>query len=109
MSSLERSRGTTALWVLTAVILLGMLVMAFVPGLRMVLIVVEVGFALLHGAGNGLLIGGNARVQRRADGTIAFNCIALQHAHAPAATRAAVECEVGKPQDLAAMLPPPVG
>ncbi|MDX6241555.1 MAG: hypothetical protein QOG10_6379 [Kribbellaceae bacterium] len=50
MSSLERSRGTTALWVLTAVILLGMLVMAFVPGLRMVLIVAEVGFALLHGA-----------------------------------------------------------
>jgi uncharacterized membrane protein len=50
MSSLERSRGTTTLWVLTAVILLGMLVMAFVPGLRMVLIVVEVGFALLHGA-----------------------------------------------------------
>jgi uncharacterized membrane protein len=50
MPALERPNRTTALWVLTAVVFVGLLVSAFVPGLRLVVIVVQVGFALLHGA-----------------------------------------------------------
>ncbi|HEY0453748.1 carotenoid biosynthesis protein, partial [Actinophytocola sp.] len=42
----------TALWILTAVILAGLLVSAFVPGpgVRLPVIVAQVGFALWHGA-----------------------------------------------------------
>jgi putative membrane protein len=50
MSAVERPNRTTTLWALTAVVFLGLLVSAFVPGLRLVVIVVQVGFALLHGA-----------------------------------------------------------
>ena len=45
----------------------------------------------LDRAGVGLVIAGDTRVQRRADAIVAVNGIALQHAHAPAATRAAAE------------------
>jgi putative membrane protein len=50
MSAIQRSNKTTTLWALTAVVLLGLLVAAFVPGVRLPLIVAQVGFALLHGA-----------------------------------------------------------
>jgi hypothetical protein len=50
MSAIKRSNKTTALWALTAVVFLGLLVAAFVPGIRLPLIVAQVGFALLHGA-----------------------------------------------------------
>jgi putative membrane protein len=50
MSAIQRSTKTTTLWYLTAVVLLGLLVSAFVPGIRLPLIVAQVGFALLHGA-----------------------------------------------------------
>jgi uncharacterized membrane protein len=38
------------LWALTAVVLVGLLVAAFVPGVRLPLIVLQVVFALMHGA-----------------------------------------------------------
>jgi putative membrane protein len=44
------TRSTRALWALTAVVLVGLLVNAFVPSLRLLVIVVQVGFALAHGA-----------------------------------------------------------
>jgi putative membrane protein len=44
------SRSGKTLWALTAVVLLGLVVSAFVPGVKLPLIVVQVGFALLHGA-----------------------------------------------------------
>ena len=49
-TTVGRSRRT--LWILTAVILAGLLVAAFVPGtgIRLPVIVVQVGFVLLHGA-----------------------------------------------------------
>jgi putative membrane protein len=50
MSALSRSTKMTTLWAITAVIFLGMIIAAVVPGLRLPLIVVQVGFALLHGA-----------------------------------------------------------
>jgi hypothetical protein len=50
MSDIQRSNKTTALWALTAVVFLGLLVAAFVPGIRLPVIVAQVGFALLHGA-----------------------------------------------------------
>jgi uncharacterized membrane protein len=50
MSAIQRSNKTTTLWALTAVVFLGLLVSAFVPGVRLPLIVAQVGFALLHGA-----------------------------------------------------------
>jgi putative membrane protein len=50
MSAIHRSHKTTALWAVTAVVFLGLLVSAFVPGVRLPLIVAQVGFALLHGA-----------------------------------------------------------
>jgi putative membrane protein len=46
MSVLNR----TTLWAVTAVVLLGLVVTAFAPGLRLVVIVVQVGFLLVHGA-----------------------------------------------------------
>jgi putative membrane protein len=50
MSAIQRSNRTTALWIVTAVIAVGLLVSSFVPGIRTVVIVAQVGFALLHGA-----------------------------------------------------------
>jgi uncharacterized membrane protein len=50
MSAIQRSDKTATLWVVTAVVVVGMLVGALVPGVTMLLIVVQVGFALLHGA-----------------------------------------------------------
>ncbi len=48
MSAIHRS--DKALWALTAVLFVGLVVSAFVPSIRLVLIVVQVAFALLHGA-----------------------------------------------------------
>jgi putative membrane protein len=50
MTAIRRS--PRALWILTAVILAGLLVAAFVPGSgsRLPVIVIQVGFVLLHGA-----------------------------------------------------------
>jgi putative membrane protein len=50
MSAIARSNKITTVWALTAVIFLGLLVSAFVPGVRLLVIVAQVGFALLHGA-----------------------------------------------------------
>jgi uncharacterized membrane protein len=50
VSAIHRSNKTTTLWALTAAVFLGLLVAAFVPGMRLPLIVAQVGFALLHGA-----------------------------------------------------------
>jgi uncharacterized membrane protein len=50
MSAIARSNKITTVWALTAVVLLGLLVSAFVPGVRLLVIVAQVGFALLHGA-----------------------------------------------------------
>jgi uncharacterized membrane protein len=50
MSAIQRFNKTTALWALTVVVFLGLLIAAFVPRVRLPLIVVQVGFALLHGA-----------------------------------------------------------
>jgi putative membrane protein len=50
MSAIHRSHKTPTLWAVTAVVFLGLLVSAFVPGVRLPLIVAGVGFALLHGA-----------------------------------------------------------
>src|SRR5258706_5304861 len=50
MSATKRSDRITALWVITVVIVVGQVVAAFVPGVRLPLVVVQVGFALLHGA-----------------------------------------------------------
>jgi putative membrane protein len=48
VTAIHRSNRT--LWALTAVVLLGLLVAAFVPGVRLPVIVVQVAFALVHGA-----------------------------------------------------------
>jgi putative membrane protein len=48
MSAIPRS--TRTLQALTAIVFLGLLVSAFVPGIRLVLIVAQVAFVLLHGA-----------------------------------------------------------
>jgi len=50
MSAIQRSNKTTILWALTAAVFLGLVVAAFVPGMRLWVIVAQVGFALLHGA-----------------------------------------------------------
>jgi uncharacterized membrane protein len=50
MFAIQSSKKTTTLWVVTAVVALGLLVSSFIPGLRTPLIVVQVGFALFHGA-----------------------------------------------------------
>ncbi|MCU1684716.1 MAG: hypothetical protein JWQ81_5455, partial [Amycolatopsis sp.] len=44
------SRSARTLWAVTALVVCGLLVSAFVPGVKLPLIVVQVGFALLHGA-----------------------------------------------------------
>ena len=50
MSAIQRSNKTTILWALTAAVFLGLVVAAFLPGIRLWVIVAQVGFALLHGA-----------------------------------------------------------
>jgi hypothetical protein len=45
VSDIRRSNKTAALWVLTALVFLGLIVAAFAPGLRLPLIVAQVGFA----------------------------------------------------------------
>jgi putative membrane protein len=50
MSTVERSNRTTTLWAITTAVFLGLVIAAFVPGIRLPLIVLQVGFALLHGA-----------------------------------------------------------
>ena len=50
MFAIQRFNRTAMLWVITAVVAVGLLVSSFVPGVRTALIVVQVGFALLHGA-----------------------------------------------------------
>jgi uncharacterized membrane protein len=50
MFAIRSSSKTTALWVITAVVVAGLLIATFIPGIRIPLIVVQVGFALLHGA-----------------------------------------------------------
>jgi uncharacterized membrane protein len=50
MSTIQRSNRPTVLWVITAVVALGLVIVAFVSEARPLLIVLPVGFALLHGA-----------------------------------------------------------
>ncbi|MFD4524372.1 carotenoid biosynthesis protein [Streptomyces sp. NPDC058470] len=50
MTAVQRSNKNTTVWCLTAVVLLGQILAAFVHGLTMLVIVVEVGFVFLHGA-----------------------------------------------------------
>jgi hypothetical protein len=50
MSTIQRSNRSTALWVITAVVALGLVIAAFIPGARPLLLVLPVGFALRHGA-----------------------------------------------------------
>jgi len=50
MSATKRSDRISTLWGITVVIVVGQVVAAFVPGVRLLLVVVQVGFALLHGA-----------------------------------------------------------
>ena len=50
MAVIHRSTKSTTLWALTTVVLLGLVAAAFVPGLRLPVIVVQVVFALMHGA-----------------------------------------------------------
>ena len=50
MSTIQRSNRSTTLWVITAVVALGLVVVAFIPEARPLLIVLPVGFALLHGS-----------------------------------------------------------
>jgi hypothetical protein len=50
MATMQRFTRTTTLWALTVVVALGLLIAAFIPGVRLPVIVAQVGFALLHGA-----------------------------------------------------------
>ena len=50
MSTIQRSNRSTTLWAITAVVALGLVIVAFVSEARPLLIVLPVGFALLHGA-----------------------------------------------------------
>jgi uncharacterized membrane protein len=49
MSTIHRSSRATTLWAIVAVIGVGLVVAAFVPGVRLPLIVLQAGFVLLHG------------------------------------------------------------
>jgi putative membrane protein len=46
----QRSRQATTLWALTVAVALGLITEAFVPGATLFVVVVQVAFALLHGA-----------------------------------------------------------
>jgi putative membrane protein len=50
MATIQRPTSFTTLWLLTAVVVLGMIATPFIPGLRLPIIVLQVVFALLHGA-----------------------------------------------------------
>jgi uncharacterized membrane protein len=50
MSTSQRSNGATTLWALTAVVALGLIIETVVPGATLFVVVLQVGFALLHGA-----------------------------------------------------------
>jgi putative membrane protein len=50
VSTIQRSRSDTTLWAITAAVALGLVITGFVPGIRQLLILLQVGFALLHGA-----------------------------------------------------------
>jgi putative membrane protein len=50
MSASRRSNTITTLWAITAVISLGLIITSFIPGVRTLLILLQVAFALLHGA-----------------------------------------------------------
>jgi uncharacterized membrane protein len=50
MSTIDRPNNPRTLWAVTTVVFVGLVIVAFVPGIRMPLIVLQVGFALLHGA-----------------------------------------------------------
>jgi uncharacterized membrane protein len=50
MSTIQRSHRINTLWAITAVLSIGLIVTGFVPGIRMPLIVLQVVFALVHGA-----------------------------------------------------------
>jgi uncharacterized membrane protein len=50
MSTIQRSNRTTTLWAVTAAVALGLVIAAVVPGVTVFLILLQVAFALLHGA-----------------------------------------------------------
>jgi putative membrane protein len=50
MSTIDRPHRTTGLWAITAAIAAGLIIALLVPGIRIPLIVLQVGFVLLHGA-----------------------------------------------------------
>jgi uncharacterized membrane protein len=50
MSTSQRSKRVSTLWAITAAISLGLIITSFVPGVRTLLILLQVAFALLHGA-----------------------------------------------------------
>jgi putative membrane protein len=50
MPTSERSNRDTMLWATTAVVALGLILEAFVPGATLIVVVLQVVFALLHGA-----------------------------------------------------------
>jgi uncharacterized membrane protein len=50
MSTSRRSNRAATLWAMTVVVALGLIITGFVPGARLFVIVLQVGFALLHGA-----------------------------------------------------------
>jgi uncharacterized membrane protein len=50
MSTTQRFNSVTTLWAITVVVSLGLIIAAFIPGVRLLLILPQVGFALLHGA-----------------------------------------------------------
>ncbi|MDQ1653280.1 MAG: hypothetical protein QOI35_2480 [Cryptosporangiaceae bacterium] len=49
MSTIQRHRRAAALWAVTAAVAAGLVLAAVIPGVRLPLIVVQVGFMLLHG------------------------------------------------------------
>jgi uncharacterized membrane protein len=50
MSTIQRSNRTTTLWAITAAVALGLATTGFIPGITLYLVILQVGFALLHGA-----------------------------------------------------------
>jgi uncharacterized membrane protein len=50
MSTSQPSKRVSTLWAITAAISLGLIITSFVPGVRTLLILLQVAFALLHGA-----------------------------------------------------------
>jgi uncharacterized membrane protein len=50
MSTIQRSNRVTTVWAITAVVSVGLVIAGFIPEVRPLLILLQVGFALLHGA-----------------------------------------------------------